>query len=51
MNKKINSVFLAVIALLVSINVIADDRYGKQKVVYHMNYDDPQAQEYALRNI
>ncbi|WP_459862836.1 DsrE family protein [Endothiovibrio diazotrophicus] len=25
--------------------------YGKQKVVYHINYDDPQRQAGALRNI
>ena len=25
--------------------------YGKQKVVYHVNYDDPQLQKAALRNI
>lgn len=25
--------------------------YGKQKVVYHINYDDPKAQAGALRNI
>ena len=30
---------------------MADARYGKQKVVYHINYDDPQAQAGALRNI
>lgn len=51
MNKKIYSIFLVVIALLVSINGIAEDRYGKQKAVYHINYDNPQAQAGALRNI
>ena len=51
MNKKIYSVFLVVISLLVSINGIADDGYGKQKAVYHINYDDPQTQAGALRNI
>lgn len=25
--------------------------YGKQKVVYHVNYDDPKKQQGALRNI
>ena len=29
----------------------AADRYGKQKVVYHVNYDNPKAQAGALRNI
>lgn len=27
------------------------DAYGKQKVVYHINYDNPQQQAGALRNI
>ena len=30
---------------------IADDYYGKQKVVYHINYDDAKRQGGALRNI
>ncbi len=29
----------------------ADNGYGKQKVVYHINYDDPKKQAGALRNI
>lgn len=29
----------------------AGDRYGKQKVVYHINYDDAKKQGGALRNI
>ncbi len=29
----------------------ANEYYGKQKVVYHINYDDPKAQVGALRNI
>ena len=51
MNRNISIVLLAVIALLASINVTANDRYGKQKVVYHINHDDPQAQAGALRNV
>ncbi len=31
-------------------NVLAEG-YGKQKVVYHINYDNPKAQAGALRNI
>jgi len=27
------------------------DGYGKQKVVYHVNYDDPKKQQGAMRNI
>mgnify|MGYP001818026624 CR=1 FL=1 len=30
---------------------IAQDSYGKQKVVYHINYDNPKQQAGALRNI
>ncbi len=30
---------------------LAAEGYGKQKVVYHINYDDPKAQAGALRNI
>lgn len=29
----------------------ASERYGKQKVVYHINYDNPKKQAGALRNI
>lgn len=29
----------------------ADNGYGKQKVVYHINYDNPKAQAGAMRNI
>lgn len=29
----------------------AGDRYSHQKVIYHINYDDPKAQAGALRNI
>ena len=32
-------------------NALAGDRYGKQKVVYHINYDNPKQQAGALRNI
>lgn len=31
--------------------LLAGDRYGKQKVVYHINYDNPKQQAGALRNI
>ncbi len=37
--------------LLVSAGALAADRYGHQKVVYHINYDDPNTQVAALRNI
>lgn len=38
-------------AFLVMANVHADPGMGKQKVVYHINYDDPKLQAGALRNI
>ncbi len=42
------SVFL--LALPMATTVLAGD-YGKQKVVYHVNYDNPKQQAGALRNI
>lgn len=32
-------------------NAVAADGYTKQKVVYHVNFDDPKRQDGALRNI
>lgn len=49
--------FIQFLALLLSLsffvsgNTLAGDRYGKQKVVYHINYDAPKKQAGALRNI
>lgn len=48
--KLIWALFLCMTMLTTS-QVIAGDRYGKQKVVYHINYDNPKAQAGALRNI
>lgn len=39
------------ITLFLSGSLMANERYGKQKVVYHINYDNPKAQAGALRNI
>jgi intracellular sulfur oxidation DsrE/DsrF family protein len=39
------------VCLLSTSLVHASDRYGKQKVVYHINYDNPKQQAGALRNI
>ena len=44
------SVLLSAV-LLFAAQAMAGERYGKQKVVYHINYDNPQAQAGALRNI
>ena len=53
-----NLLHLAIAALLTvsfvawqSGDVRAGEGYGKQKVVYHINYDDPKAQAGALGNI
>lgn len=42
---------LSTLFFLATGNAIADEGYGKQKVVYHINYDNPKAQAGALRNI
>jgi len=49
--KQIMSAFLMGICLLATATVHANERYGKQKVVYHINYDNPKKQAGALRNI
>lgn len=48
---KILSAFLMGMCLIMSATVYANERYGKQKVVYHINYDNPKKQAGALRNI
>ena len=40
-----------VMAMTLSPNLSYAEGYGKQKVVYHINYDNPKAQAGALRNI
>jgi intracellular sulfur oxidation DsrE/DsrF family protein len=43
---------LLAFALALAGSAVADDKgYGKQKVVYHINYDNPKQQAGALRNI
>jgi len=47
-------VFLAAVVsatMLIAAPALAEGRYGKQKVVYHVNYDNPKKQAGALRNI
>ena len=47
-------VFATVIAFAGAMNADASERYGKQKVVYHINYDGgPESKKYkgAMRNI
>jgi intracellular sulfur oxidation DsrE/DsrF family protein len=43
--------FLMSLCLLMMTAANASERYGKQKVVYHINYDNPKKQAGALRNI
>lgn len=50
MSNKLWGVLLLSVAMLFSGSLFAEG-YGKQKVVYHINYDDPKAQAGALRNI
>ncbi|MEZ5542890.1 MAG: DsrE family protein [Pseudomonadota bacterium] len=42
---------LAAIAMPMASGLMADERYERQKVVYHINYDDAVTQAAALRNI
>jgi len=44
-------VVLACVGLAALVSAAAAGDYGKQKVVYHINYDNPKAQAGALRNI
>ena len=50
-NAKTLLTMLMAMTLLFAGSAIASDRYGKQKVVYHINYDNPKAQAGAMRNI
>lgn len=47
--------FTLIAAAIMAVTVFAGSAiaggYGKQKVVYHINYDDPKAQAGAMRNI
>ena len=51
MKSKLALMLLICTSFLIANIAVAGDRYGKQKVVYHINYDDPKAQAGALRNI
>jgi intracellular sulfur oxidation DsrE/DsrF family protein len=39
------------VTMMLATQATASERYGTQKVVYHINYDDPKLQAGALRNI
>lgn len=54
MKKLTTLVTAALLALTLALTTSAfaeDQGYGKQKVVYHINYDNPKQQAGALRNI
>ncbi len=55
-SRRIAALALAATTVLASLwlsaaPAIAQDRYGKQKVVYHINFDNPKKQKGALINI
>ncbi len=50
MKRTLTMLTLAVMALGANL-AVAESYYGKQKVVYHVNYDDPKKQAGAMRNI
>ena len=51
LKKHLMAAFMMTLCLLMMTTAQAGDRYGKQKVVYHINYDNPKKQAGALRNI
>jgi intracellular sulfur oxidation DsrE/DsrF family protein len=51
MRHLIVSIMAAALALAAGTVSAMESGYGKQKVVYHINYDNPKKQKGALRNI
>ena len=51
MRALIASLIAALLAVAYGPVASAETGYGKQKVVYHVNYDDPKKQKGALKNI
>ncbi len=51
MNKLVALISSVVLLLGFAGVSVAGSRYGKQKVVYHINYDDPKQQAGAMRNV
>ncbi len=51
MKKIIAIAIAAVVAFGFSVTSVKAGGYGKQKVVYHLNYDNPKRQKGMLRNI
>jgi uncharacterized protein len=51
MKKLIAIAMIGILAIAVGISPAMAGKYKKQKVVYHINYDNPKRQNGALRNI
>jgi len=55
MRTLLSAISAATLAFVLSSGIVNADapskRYSKQKVVYHINYDDPKQQAGAMRNI
>lgn len=52
MPKYLHGLWLFTFIFFISVPALqANERYGKQKVVYHINYDQANSQQAALRNI
>ena len=51
MKKLVIILALPLLALSAGLKFVAAGEYGKQKVVYHINYDDPKALKGAVGNI
>ena len=49
--KRLTSMLLAITLSAGLVGIAQAQNYGKQKVVYHINYDNPKKQTGALRNI
>ncbi|MGB5866741.1 MAG: DsrE family protein [Arcobacteraceae bacterium] len=49
--KKLIAIILAMGLSFLSLNAKSENGYKKQKVVYHINFDDPKLQKAALGNI
>ena len=50
MKRAVAAILLSALAAM-PLAVLADPGYGRQKVVYHINSDDPKQQAVAMRNI
>jgi uncharacterized protein len=51
MRKLLSIALIALATLGLGMKAAVAGNYGKQKVVYHINYDDPKEQDAAMRNI